>query len=443
MDFDKFMSWIVEKNPAQEEFHQAVEEVAKSVVPYINENPVYEKWKILERMSQPDRFIHFKVVWADDDGNVHLNRGYRVQFNQAIGPYKGGLRFDPSVNSGILKFLGFEQIFKNSLTTLPIGAGKGGADFNPKGRSDAEVMRFCYSYMAELFRHIGEHTDVPAGDIGVGAREIGYLYGMHRKLTNRFTGTITGRGIEYGGSLVRTEATGYGAVYFTRDALKHINESIEGKVAVVSGSGNVAQYASQKLIQLGAKVLTLSDRGGYIYVKDGISLELLDEIIYHKSKVRGTLEEFANKKGIDFVKDKRPWEVKCDMAFPCATQNEISIDDAMMLVENGCKVVTEGANMPSTKEATEYFVKNSVIFLPAKAANAGGVAVSALEMSQAFVGFYRSFEEVDEMLQQIMNKIHTNCLKYGLKDGKVDYINGANIAGFVKVANAMVAGGIA
>lgn len=443
MRVEEFMAWVKEKNPHQNEFHQAVAEFSEYTIPYINENPKYKKFKILERLVEPDRMISFRVNWVDDKGVIQINRGYRVQFNQTIGPYKGGLRFDESVNESILKFLGFEQIFKNSLTTLPIGGGKGGSDFSPKGKSNAEIMRFCYAYMSELFRHIGENTDVPAGDIGVGSREIGYLFGVYRKLTNKNVGVLTGRGIEYGGSLVRTEATGFGAIYFISEALKHISDSVEGKSVALSGSGNVAQYAAKKLVEYNAKVLTLSDRGGYIFFKEGATMAHVDEIIELKKRRDNTLEAYAKENNLEFIASKRPWEVPCDIALPCATQNELNLDDAKNLMANGCRMVAEAANMPTTKEAMDRLIDSGVIFLPAKATNAGGVAVSALEMAQSSMRYFMSYNDVDKELKSIMKKIHTNCVRYGRdSEGRLNYAKGANLAGFIKVANSMVAGGI-
>ncbi|MCR9203256.1 MAG: NADP-specific glutamate dehydrogenase [Halobacteriovoraceae bacterium] len=438
--FECFMEGLIERNPGEPEFHQAVSEVSKSIVPFIFENPKYLKGQILERLTEPDRLLSFRVCWEDDQGNIRTNRGFRVQFNNSIGPYKGGLRFHPSVNQSIFKFLGFEQIFKNSLTGLPIGAGKGGANFDPKGKSDAEIMRFCQSYMIELYRHIGEDVDVPAGDIGVGGREISYMFGMYKRITNRFTGTLTGKGIEYGGSLIREEATGYGLVYFADDVVKHHNDTLEGKTCLVTGAGNVAQFAVEKLIDKGAKVITLSDSRGFILVKDGIHQELLERIKEHKKagKSLGELKE----KGIEYFEGKTPWGVEADYAFPSATQNEIDLEDAKALVKSGVKGVFEGANMPSTNEAIEYFLSEKILFGPAKAANAGGVSISALEMSQNNLGLSWEREKVDGELQKIMKRIHQTCVKYGEKDGKTCYITGANIGGFVKVADAMLKFGV-
>lgn len=438
------MKWLTTRSRQQTEFHQAVLEVAKTIVPYINQHPQYEETSILERLTEPDRVISFRVCWEDDEGGIQVNRGYRVQFNNAIGPYKGGLRFDPSVNLSILKFLAFEQTFKNSLTTLPMGSAKGGADFNPKGRSDREVMRFCQSYMTELFRHIGKNVDVPAGDIGVGAREISYLFGQYKRIANQFTGTLTGKGLSFGGSLIRTEATGYGTIYFAREMFAHRGDSLEGKTAVVSGSGNVAQFATEKLIQEGAKVLTLSDRNGFFHDPQGITREKLDFIMRLKNKARGSLEEYAREYKCEWHEGKRPWAVPCDMAFPCATQNELDETDAATLVNNGCKLVAEGANMPSTIKAIEVFRASPVLFGPGKAANAGGVAVSGLEMTQNSMRLTWTRAEVDQELQKIMHRIHQKCVEYGAsEDGSsVNYVSGANLAGFVKVADAMLAFGV-
>ncbi len=442
MDLDRFEQGLIRRNPGQPEFHQAVREVAEKVIPFINKNPKYEKAGILERMTEPDRVVMFRVSWTDDAGNVRVNRGYRVQFNNAIGPYKGGLRFDKSVSLSILKFLGFEQIFKNSLTTLPMGGGKGGADFNPKGKSDAEVMRFCQSFMTELYRHIGSNVDIPAGDIGVGAREVSYLFGQYKRLANEFAGVLTGKGLQFGGSPIRTEATGYGAVYFAREMLQHSGEDIEGKTASVSGSGNVAQYAAEKLIQLGAKVLTLSDRHGYLYDAQGINEEKLAYIIDLKTNRRASLEEYTKEFGGEYHKGERPWKVPCDMAFPCATQNELDGDDARHLLQGGCRVVSEGANMPSTVEAVHAFEQAKILYAPGKASNAGGVAVSGLEMTQNSIRMTWKSEEVDTKLMEIMGRIHEKCVEYGQDNGRVNYVQGANIGGFVKVADAMLAYGV-
>ena len=438
---ESVLAELIRKNPAQEEFIQAATEVLHSLEPVIEANPQYQKAALLERLVEPERVVMFRVPWVDDAGNVQVNRGFRVQFNSAIGPYKGGLRLHPSVNLGIIKFLGFEQIFKNSLTGLPIGGGKGGSDFDPKGKSDNEVMRFCQSFMTELYRHIGADTDVPAGDIGVGAREIGYLFGQYKRLTNRYEGVLTGKGLTYGGSLARTQATGYGLVYFTEEMLKVMGDSFKGKTVVVSGSGNVAIYATEKAQSLGAKVVALSDSNGWVYDKDGIDLALVKEI---KEVRRGRIKEYADARpSAEYHEGKGIWSVPCDIALPCATQNELLLDDAKLLVKNGVKVVAEGANMPTTLEATEYVQENGVAFGPGKAANAGGVATSALEMSQNSMRLSWSFEEVDEKLHGIMKGIHQNAYaaaeKYGCKG---NYVMGANIAGFVKVADAMMAQGV-
>jgi len=437
-----FMSGLIKRNPGELEFHQAVKEVAESVVPFMFTHKEYFNKLILERMTEPDRSIIFRVCWEDDEGKVHVNKGYRVQFNNAIGPYKGGLRFHPSVNLSILKFLGFEQQFKNSLTTLPMGAGKGGSDFNPKGKSDREIMRFCQAYMTELSKYIGEDMDVPAGDIGVGAREISYMFGQYKRINDNFVGVLTGKGISFGGSLIRTEATGYGTVYFTQNMLNHINDSVAGKRCVISGSGNVAQYAAKKINDLGGTVIALSDSSGYIIDEDGIYGEKLDFIMDLKNNRRGRISEYADKYQVEFVANQRPWQVKCDLAFPCATQNELDLDDAKALVANGVILVAEGANMPSTIEAVHYFKANNILFAPAKAANAGGVAISGLEMTQNSMRLSWTSEEVDKKLQNIMKSIHDQCLAYGQNGEIVDYLKGANIAGFVKVADAMLAYGV-
>ena len=442
MDLDEFMQGLIKRNPGEIEFHQAVEEVATSVIPFINEHPQYVENRILERMTEPDRTIIFRVCWEDDEGNVRTNRGYRIQFNNAIGPYKGGLRFHPSVNLSILKFLGFEQTFKNSLTTLPMGSGKGGADFNPKGKSEREIMRFCQAFMTELSKHIGENVDVPAGDIGVGAREISYMFGQYKRLKNEFTGALTGKALEFGGSLIRKEATGYGCAYFMEEMLKHQGDSIEGKNCIVSGSGNVAQFCAQKIMHLGGKVLTLSDSSGFIHDPDGLNEEKLDFIIDLKTNRRGRISEFAEKFKCKFHKDKRPWSIKADLAFPCATQNELELPDAKLLIKNGCRAVAEGANMPTTKDAIDAFHKAKIIFSPGKASNAGGVSVSGLEMTQNSIRLSWQREELEERLKTIMHDIHQQCVNYGTEKDHVDYIKGANIAGFVKVAEAMVAYGV-
>ncbi|WP_435254044.1 NADP-specific glutamate dehydrogenase [Tenacibaculum sp. A30] len=435
-----FMDYVKERNAYEPEFLQAVHEVAETVIPFIENNPKYQGKKLLERMVEPERTIMFRVPWVDDNGETQVNRGYRVEFNSAIGPYKGGLRFHPSVNLSILKFLGFEQVFKNSLTTLPMGGGKGGSDFNPKGKSDREVMAFCQSFMTELARHIGPDTDVPAGDIGVGGREIGYMFGQYKRLRNEFTGVLTGKGASWGGSLIRPEATGYGDVYFAENMLKTKGDSFEGKTVVVSGSGNVAQYATEKATQLGAKVVTLSDSSGYIYDENGIDAEKLAFVQELKNVKRGRISEYVDQyPSAKFFKGERPWGTKCDVALPCATQNELNGEEATTLVANGCICVAEGANMPSTPEAIEVFQKAKILFAPGKASNAGGVATSGLEMSQNSLRLSWTREEVDAKLHSIMNNIHEACVKYGTQEGGyVDYVKGANVAGFVKVADAML-----
>ena len=440
---NSFMAKVIAKNPSEPEFHQAVHEVAESLIPFIEENPQYKEAKILERMVEPERVIMFRVPWLDDKGEVQINRGFRIEMNSAIGPYKGGLRFHPTVNLGILKFLAFEQVFKNSLTTLPMGGGKGGSDFDPKGKSDNEVMRFCQSFMSELFRHIGPNTDVPAGDIGVGGREIGYLFGQYKRLKNEFTGVLTGKGLEWGGSLIRPEATGYGATYFAEEMLSTRGDTLKGKIVAISGSGNVAQYATEKVTQLGGKVVTLSDSSGYIYDPDGIDAEKLAFVMDLKNVRRGRIKEYADKYGVEYHEGKRPWSVKCDVAMPCATQNEINEEDAKTLISNGCFVVSEGANMPSTPEAIQVYLDNKILYGPGKAANAGGVAVSGLEMSQNSARYSWTREEVDAKLHQIMKDIHATCVKWGTDDdGFINYFKGANIGGFVKVADAMLAQGV-
>jgi len=439
---DDFMKKVIERDPGQPEFHQAVREVVESVMSYVEANPKYEKAKILERMVEPERVILFRVPWLDDRGEFQVNRGFRIQMNSAIGPYKGGIRLHPSVNLGILKFLAFEQVFKNSLTTLPMGGAKGGSDFDPKGKSDNEVMRFCQSFMTELFRHVGPDTDVPAGDIGTGGREIGFMYGQYKRLRNEFTGVLTGKGLQWGGSLVRPEATGYGCVYFVQEMLKTKGESLKGKVCAVSGSGNVAQYTVEKLHQLGAKVVTLSDSNGFIYDKDGIDEKELKCVMSLKNERRGRIKECAKEFSCKYFENERPWSIKCDIAFPSATQNEIDEADAKTLVKNGCMAIGEGANMPSTPEAIKVFQKAKILYAPGKASNAGGVATSGLEMSQNSMRLSWSREEVDNKLHSIMIAIHEQCVKYG-KEGKyVDYVKGANVAGFVKVADAMLAQGL-
>jgi glutamate dehydrogenase (NADP+) len=441
---DEFMDRVRAKNGHEPEFLQAVHEVAEAVIPLIEETPKYKESKILDRIVEPERTIIFRVPWLDDNGKVQVNRGYRVEFNSAIGPYKGGLRFHPSVNLSILKFLGFEQIFKNSLTTLPMGGGKGGSDFDPKGKSDNEVMKFCQSFMTELARHIGADTDVPAGDIGVGGREIGYMFGQYKRLRNEFTGVLTGKARNWGGSLIRPEATGYGTVYFAKEMLATKNDSFAGKIVTVSGSGNVAQYACEKATELGAKVVTLSDSEGYIYDEAGINAEKLAWVMDLKNVKRGRISEYVKQyPSAKFVAGKRPWEEKCDIALPCATQNELNGDEAKVLVSDGVKCVAEGANMPSTPEAIEVFHNARVLFSPGKASNAGGVATSGLEMSQNSLRLSWTREEVDQRLHGIMVSIHEACVKYGKReDGSIDYVKGANIAGFVKVADSMIDQGL-
>ena len=435
---EDFLNSLEQKNPHEKEFHQAVKEVAVTLWPFLEKNPHYLNASILDRIAEPERVIMFRVPWLDDKGNTQINRGYRVEFNSAIGPYKGGLRFHPSVNLSILKFLGFEQIFKNSLTTLPMGGGKGGSDFDPKGKSDNEVMKFCQSFMSELSRHIGPDTDVPAGDIGVGGREIGFMFGQYKRLRNEFTGVLTGKGLNWGGSLIRPEATGYGSVYFADEMLNANGMSMEGMTATVSGSGNVAQYATEKVLDLGGKVVTLSDSGGTIYDKDGIDREKLAFVMELKNVKRGRIKEYADKYNCEYLEGQRPWSVACDIALPSATQNELNIDDAKNLVSNGCKCVAEGANMPTTLDATDYFIENKVLFGPGKAANAGGVAVSGLEMSQNSLRMNWTREDVDSKLKGIMTEIHSQCVEHGSSDGSVNYVSGANIAGFIKVADAML-----
>ena len=437
-----FIKEVAAKNVGETEFLQAVEEVAEAIIPFMEENPKYNNKMLLERMVEPERVLMFRVLWLDDKGNTQVNRGYRIGFNSAIGPYKGGLRFHPSVNLSILKFLGFEQIFKNSLTTLPMGAGKGGSDFNPKGKSDNEVMKFCQSFMTELFRHIGVNTDVPAGDIGVGSREIGFMFGQYKRIRNEFTGVLTGKGMSWGGSLIRPEATGYGNVYFAQNMLAVKGDSFNGKTVAISGSGNVAQYACEKATELGAKVVTLSDSSGYIYDANGIDAEKLAFVMELKNVRRGRIKEYADKFGCKFHEAERPWGVKCDIALPCATQNELNEEEAKTLVTNGCICVSEGANMPSTPEAIEAFQNAKILFAPGKASNAGGVAASGLEMSQNSLRMNWTREEVDEKLKQIMKDIHSSCIEYGTEGEYVDYVKGANIAGFVKVADAMLDQGL-
>ena len=444
LKINEFMDMVKTRNNHEPEFLQAVQEVAETVIPYIVNNDIYHGKNILLRMVEPERLLSFRVSWVDDDGEIQVNRGYRIQMNSAIGPYKGGLRFHPTVNASILKFLAFEQVFKNSLTTLPMGGGKGGSDFDPKGKSDNEIMRFCHAFMSELFRHIGPNTDVPAGDIGVGAREIGFMFGMYKKLRNEFTGVLTGKGQSWGGSLIRPEATGYGTVYFADNMLKRKGDSFEGKKVAISGSGNVAQYAAEKAIELGATILTLSDSGGYILDEEGIDTEKLEHVMYIKNEKRGRISEYLDKyPDAKYVEGRRPWSVKCDIALPCATQNELNGEEAKALIENGCMCVSEGANMPSTPEAIHEFTKAKILFAPGKASNAGGVATSGLEMSQNSLRISWSREEVDSRLKDIMEDIHDSCVQYGQQeDGSIDYIKGANIAGFVKVADAMLAQGV-
>ncbi len=437
---DQFMAKVIARNPGEKEFHQAVKEVVESLMPFVEENPRYDG--ILERIVEPERVIIFRVPWLDDKGNFQVNRGFRIEMNSAIGPYKGGLRFHPTVNLSILKFLAFEQVFKNSLTSLPMGGGKGGSDFDPKGKSDNEIMKFCQSFMTELQRHIGPETDVPAGDIGVGGREIGYLFGQYKRIRNEFTGVLTGKGLTYGGSLIRPEATGYGAAYFAEEMLKTRGESFEGKTVVISGSGNVAQYATEKVTQLGGKVVTLSDSNGFIYDPAGINDKKLAYVMELKNIKRGRIKEYAEKFGCEYYEGVTPWGIKCDIAMPCATQNEITIEDAKTLIYNGCICVSEGANMPSTPEAVESFIEHKILFAPGKAANAGGVATSGLEMSQNSMRISWTREEVDARLRQIMSNIHATCVKYGNKGDWVNYVDGANIGGFVKVAEAMIAQGL-
>lgn len=437
-----FLSHIKQRDPDQPEFHQAVEEVLRTLWPFLEANPRYMHAGIIERMVEPERVILFRVPWVDDAGKVHVNRGYRIQMNSAIGPYKGGLRFHPSVNLGVLKFLAFEQVFKNSLTSLPLGGGKGGSDFDPKGKSDNEVMRFCQSFMSELFRHVGQHLDVPAGDIGVGAREVGYMFGQYKRLANEFTSVFTGKGMTYGGSLIRPEATGYGCVYFAEEMLKSVKRRIEGQRIAISGSGNVAQYAAQKVIELGGKVISLSDSGGTIYFHEGMDSEHWHYLMDLKNVRRGRIEEMAEHFGLQFLADQRPWGLECDIALPCATQNELHIEDARMLIKNGCICVAEGANMPSTLDAVDLFIEQGILYAPGKASNAGGVAVSGLEMTQNAMRLLWTDGEVDAKLHNIMQHIHAACVNYGTENGRVNYVKGANIAGFVKVADAMLAQGI-
>ena len=438
----EFLDSVVANYKDQKEFHQAVEEVIHSIWDTASSNNEYCKFNILDRIVVPDRIIIFRVPWMDDNNNVHVNHGYRIQFNSAIGPYKGGLRFHPSVNLGILKFLAFEQVFKNSLTGLNLGGGKGGSNFDPKGKSDKEIMSFCYAFMNELYRHIGRRTDIPAGDIGVGGKEIGYMFGQYKKIRNAFTGVLTGKGTNWGGSLIRPEATGYGLVYFVKEMLQTRNDSLSGKVVTVSGSGNVAQFACEKLIELGAKPVTLSDSGGFIHDPDGINPEKLKYVKELKKDRSARISEYAKKFNVKFFKGKTPWNIKCDIALPCATQNELNFDDAKILTKNGCFVVSEGANMPATKKAVHHFLNEKILFGPGKAANAGGVAVSGIEMSQNSTRIPLSREKVDNLLKEIMERIHTTCVKYGTQHDFINYVDGANIGGFVRVADSMIDQGI-
>ena len=442
-EVEAFVAKVSERNPNEVEFLQAVQEVAENIIPFVADNPQYKKGNLLEAMCEPERVFMFRVPWVDDKGETHINRGYRIQMNSAIGPYKGGLRFHPSVNLSILKFLAFEQVFKNSLTTLPLGGGKGGSDFDPKGKSDNEVMRFCQSFMTELGKYIGAYTDVPAGDIGVGAREIGYMFGQYKRINDEFTGVLTGKNLTFGGSLIRPEATGYGCVYFSQEVLNHRGDGLKDKVCVVSGSGNVAQFTAEKLLQNGAKVVSLSDSGGSIYDKEGIDEEKLAFVKELKNVKRGRIKEFADKySSAEFHEGKTPWHLDCDLAYPCATQNELHLEDAKTLIANRCQGVFEGANMPCTAEAVELFKEKKLMFSPGKASNAGGVATSGLEMAQNSQRLSWTREEVDSKLQGIMKNIHENCVNHGDEGGRyVDYVKGANIAGFVKVAEAMMAQG--
>jgi glutamate dehydrogenase/leucine dehydrogenase len=438
----EFMEEVRRKNPGENEFHQAVQEVVESLLPFVQKNPKYEKAKVLERIVESERIIIFRVPWLDDKGEVQVNRGYRIEMNSALGPYKGGLRFHPSVNLGILKFLAFEQVFKNSLTTLPMGGGKGGSDFDPKEKTDNEVMKFCQSFMSELFRHIGPNTDVPAGDIGVGAREIGFLFGQYKRLRNEFTGVLTGKGLNWGGSLIRPEATGYGCVYFAQEMLRTKGDSIKGKTCLVSGSGNVAQHTVQKVSQLGGKAVTLSDSSGMIHDPSGIDDKKLAYVMELKNVKRGRIKEYADKYRCEYYEGKRPWSIKCDVAFPSATQNEISKDDAKKLVDNGVICVAEGANMPTELDGVRLFLDAKILYGPAKAANAGGVAVSGLEMTQNSLRLSWTREEVDTKLQSIVRSIHESCVRYGKEDGFTNYVKGANVAGFVKLADSMIDQGL-
>jgi glutamate dehydrogenase (NADP+) len=438
----EFMQKVIARNPGEPEFHQAVHEVAETVIPYLDEHPKYKEAKILERMVEPERVIMFRVPWIDDKGNLQINRGFRIQMNSAIGPYKGGLRFHPTVYLGILKFLAFEQVFKNSLTTLPMGGGKGGSDFDPKGKSDIEVMKFCQSFMTELCKHIGADTDVPAGDIGVGGREVGYMFGQYKRIRNEFTGVLTGKGITFGGSLIRPEATGYGCVYFTQEMLNTKKKSLKGLIVGISGSGNVAQYAAEKVIQLGGKVVSMSDSDGFIYDEKGMDEKKLAYIMELKNEKRGRIKEYANKFKCKFYAGKTPWQhIKVDVALPCATQNELNIADAKALIKSGVIAVAEGANMPCTPQAVYEFIGAKILFAPGKASNAGGVATSGLEMSQNSLRLSWTREEVDQKLHQIMKDIHSTCAKYGSEGNFINYVKGANVGGFVKVAEAMLAQG--
>ena len=439
---EQFMEYVQSKNPGENEFHQAVHEVTESLWEYLQNNPHYAYYKVLDRMVEPERVIQFRVPWRDDRGEIQINRGYRVEFNSAIGPYKGGLRFHPSVNLSILKFLGFEQVFKNSLTTLPMGGGKGGSDFDPKGKSENEVMSFCQSFMTELSRHIGPDTDVPAGDIGVGGREIGFMYGQYKRIRYEFTGVLTGKGLNCGGSLIRPEATGYGCVYFAEEMLKKAGDDFQGKKVVVSGSGNVAQYATEKVMHLGGSVVALSDSAGTIYDSDGFTEEKLQWVMDLKNNKRGRIKEYLKEFGGEYFEGDKPWNIPCDIALPCATQNEINEKDAIALVESGCKVVSEGANMPSDPQAINIFLNHNLLFGPGKAANAGGVATSGLEMSQNSMRINWTREEVDQKLYQIMKDIHEACVLHGTQNGSINYVKGANIAGFIKVADSMIDQGV-
>ena len=440
---NSFLREIEKRNSHEPEFMQAVKEVAEDLIPYIIKQDIYHGKNILMRMCEPERVLMFRVNWVDDNGEIRVNRGYRIEMNSAIGPYKGGLRFHPSVNLSILKFLAFEQVFKNSLTTLPMGGGKGGSDFDPKNKSDAEVMRFCQSFMTELFRHIGPNTDIPAGDIGVGGREIGYMFGQYKRLKNEFTGVLTGKGVSWGGSLIRPEATGYGTVYFAEDMLNYEGNSLKGKTVTISGAGNVAQYAAEKCLHLGAKVLTMSDSDGFIFDKDGINEDKLKHIMFLKNVKRSRISEYLKKyPNASYVKDKKPWSIKCDVALPCATQNELDHLDAKNLISNGCYCVAEGANMPCTIKAISEFKQNKILYAPGKASNAGGVAVSGLEMAQNSLRYSWSRDEVDEKLKQIMINIHRSCLEFGKEKDYINYGKGANISSFIKVADAMLAQGV-